>query len=174
MNDPIFEEAENLKPIKPDADLWGKIEDSLIEESQRKPGNIFLLAIKHKTWLSVAALLILSFSLLMISFYSTPNLDSKILSTTAVRKVELTEKSYVEAIELLEEQAESNMAQIDTELRFLYRDKLTTIETQITQCREAISKNPGNAHIRKYMLAALQDKKNTLNEIINIGIRSES
>jgi len=174
MDDPIFEEAKELKPIKPDISLWGKIEDSLIKESEAKQTNIFKLTFNHKTWLSAAAVLIISISLVSIYFYTSPNLDEKVLSASTILKVELTEKSYVQAIELLENQAENQMANIDTELMLLYRDKLTTIETQINQCREAIVKNPGNAHIRKYMLAALQDKKNTLNEIINIEPRSKS
>ncbi len=174
MDDNILEEAKNLKPIKPDADLWDKIETALILDSQPRKNNIFRLAIKHKSWLAAAAILLISFSVTALYFYSSPNLNSKILSAQAVVKVEIKEKSYVEAIELLEDQAENHMANIETELMLLYRDKLTTIETQINQCREAIVKNPGNAHIRKYMLAALQDKKSTLNEIINLDPRSQS
>ncbi len=174
MNDPIFDKAKQLQPIVPDDALWSKIEDDLIRESQQKRKNIFQMALAHKSWLSVAAVLIISFSYLAIYFNSAVNLDAKLLSTRAILKVELTEKNYMEAIALLEKRAENQLGQIDNELMFLYRDKLAMIDTQINQCREAISKNPGNAHIRKYMLAALQDKKHTLTEIINLEIRGDS
>ena len=42
MDDPIFEEAKQLKPIKPDADLWDKIEALLIKEDQAKNKNTLL------------------------------------------------------------------------------------------------------------------------------------
>jgi hypothetical protein len=58
------------------------------------------------------------------------------------------------------------MADMNLELMLLYRDRLETIDDQIEQCREALSENPGNAHIRRYMLAALQDKKQTLKELL--------
>ncbi len=48
----------------------------------------------------------------------------------------------------------------------LYRDKLAVIDGQIEKCQEALERNPGNAHIRRYFLAALQDKKQTLAEAL--------
>ena len=62
--------------------------------------------------------------------------------------------------------ARPQMADLDLELLFLYRDRLETIDEQIAQCKEALSSNSGNAHIRRYMLAAFQDKKDTLREIV--------
>ncbi|KAA3610180.1 MAG: hypothetical protein D8M58_06885 [Calditrichaeota bacterium] len=174
MEDQIFEEARNLKPIKPDNDLWDKIENTLIEETQPKPKNVFQFIKNHKMWLSIAAALLISFSMATLYFNASPNPDAKILSTNAMIKVEFTEKNYMKAIEQLEVEAKNQLANFDTELMLLYRDKLTTIETQINQCKEAIANNPGNAHIRKYMLAALQDKKNTLNEIINFDLEIKS
>lgn len=55
--------------------------------------------------------------------------------------------------------------QMDMELHLLYRDRLETIDRQITLCKNAIDLNPANAHIRKYMMMALKDKKETLKEI---------
>jgi len=45
-------------------------------------------------------------------------------------------------------------------------DKLAVIDGQIEKCQEALERNPGNAHIRRYFLAALQDKKQTLAEAL--------
>jgi len=48
----------------------------------------------------------------------------------------------------------------------LYRDKLAAIDAQIDKCREALDSNPGNAHIRQYLLAALQDKRQALADVL--------
>jgi len=58
------------------------------------------------------------------------------------------------------------MAELDLELMLLYRDRLEIIDQQIVECKEALSSNSGNAHIRRYMLAAFQEKKNTLRDIM--------
>jgi hypothetical protein len=51
----------------------------------------------------------------------------------------------------------------------LYRDRLETIDAQIARCQEALAENPSNAHIRRYLLAALQDKKETLRELAQLA-----
>jgi predicted metal-dependent hydrolase len=57
---------------------------------------------------------------------------------------------------------------LDLELEFLYRERLEVIDAQIAKCREAVAANPANAHIRRYLMAALQDKKETLAEVLNL------
>jgi hypothetical protein len=52
-------------------------------------------------------------------------------------------------------------------MMLLYRDKLETIDAQIERCKEALALNPASAHIRRYLLAALQDKKGTLAELLS-------
>lgn len=160
----IMHEAKTLNPIQPDTDLWGKIEARL--ESKAKPKNIFTLFGKHRIVFAAAAALFILASLSTF-YFLTPVNTSGILSQGAMLKVDISERNYLEAIEELEEEAQPILATLDTDLMLLYRDKLETIQTQIDRCREAINKNPGNAHIRRYMLAALQDKKETLKEIIN-------
>ena len=162
----IMQEAGQLQPLKPDLDLWGKIESTLIGESEKEKKNIYRIILGHKMWLSAAAVFIAIVTLSTFYFFSSGS--DKILSRGALVKVEFTEQNYMEAIEELEDEASPKMAKMDIDLMLLYRDKLETIETQISRCREAIKNNPGNSHIRRYMLAALQDKKETLKEIINI------
>jgi len=60
------------------------------------------------------------------------------------------------------------MAGLDLELDSLYRDRLGTIDAQIARCREALKSNPANAHIRRYLMAALRDKRETLTEVLNL------
>jgi hypothetical protein len=55
---------------------------------------------------------------------------------------------------------------MDIQMMSLYRDKLAVIDAQIGKCRDALDSNPGNAHIRRYLLAALQDKHQTLADML--------
>jgi len=159
-------DANLLPAFKPAASLWGKIENEIkANEKSKRKSTILKQVSKQKIWLRAAAILFVTFSITALYFTSNSGSEN-ILSSISLLKVELTERSHLSAIEDLEMQADSKMAEMGFELSFLYRDKLETINVQIAQCEEAINKNPGNAHIRRYMLAALQDKKETLNEII--------
>jgi len=166
FEDQIIQEASQLNPLKPDADLWDKVESSLQQNTKKDKTNIFQMTVKSKVWLSAAAVIVAVFSVSVFYFYSGGT--DKILSDGALVRIEFTEQSYIDAIEDLEDEVNPKMADMDIDLMLLYRDKLETIDTQINRCREAIKNNPGNAHIRRYMLAALQDKKETLKEILEI------
>lgn len=166
FEDQILKEAGQLSPFKPDSDQWEKIETQMNSEPIGRKSIIFSIILKHKTGLSVVAGFIVLLSMSAFYFFGTGS--DKILSNAALVKVEITEQNYLDAIDDLEIQASDKMASMDTDLMLLYRDKLETIDRQINHCREAIQTNPGNAHIRRYMLAALQDKKETLKEILDI------
>jgi hypothetical protein len=96
----------------------------------------------------------------------SPGTGSGLMADAALARVETEEREYAAAIHDLEAKAEPKLAEMDFSLMALYRDRLETIDAQIERCREAIGRNPWNAHIRKYMLAALQDKKETLGLIL--------
>ncbi len=96
----------------------------------------------------------------------SPGTGSGLMADAALARVETEEREYAAAIEALEAKAGPKLAEMDFSLMALYRDRLETIDAQIERCREAIDRNPWNAHIRKYMLAALQDKRNTLGMVL--------
>jgi len=91
---------------------------------------------------------------------------SGILAARALSKVESTEKEYLAAIAELEKTARAKLEAMDLQMVSLYRDKLAAIDAQIEKCREALASNPANAHIRRYLLAALQDKRQTLADVL--------
>ncbi|MCB9059429.1 MAG: hypothetical protein H6627_12730 [Calditrichae bacterium] len=161
--------ASVLEPFKPNDDLWSRIEDSLEKEKQPKAKQ---LRLNYKIWLVAASLFMAIVSSALILFFRSADTKTNILSAAALMKVEISERSYISAIDDLENQADSKLSALDTDLSLLYKDKLATIDTQIEHCRRAIQKNPGNAHIRRYMLAALRDKKETLTEIIDLKLGS--
>ena len=149
--------------------LWSRIEKALEEEAVKERGRAPLLA--RFLRLAPAAALILAAAGLALYFglkTRLPSSPSGILSSIALARVEQTEREYLEAIEALEEQTQPQMAGLDRELMFLYKDRLETVDAQIRRCREALESNPANAHIRRYLMAALHDKKETLAEVLNL------
>lgn len=175
------------KPIEA-PQLWSRIKKGLqaefsakspIEkEPKEKKGFLpdWLSSRRKSLWLVPASAVIMVCVALGIYFglkISRP--DSGLLARKALAKVEQKEQEYMEAIGELEKQALPRMADMDLELEFLYRDRLETIDAQIERCQEALSSNPANGHIRRYLMAALQDKKDTLTEVLNIRAeKSES
>jgi len=165
--------------------LWGRIEESLHKEKEEEKererlqgegdmsaaGAIRGRAFRFKFFpLLPAAAAILVAAGLGIYFglraLSTPP-SSGLLERQALAKIEKIEREHMKAIEELEKKALPRMASLDQEMMLLYRDKLETINSQIERCKEALASNPANAHIRHYLLAALQDKKGTLAELLS-------
>jgi len=149
--------------------LWSRIEKTLKEEEGLKQKDI-KSKISRQTILrwSFASLLVLVIMLGAFLILNPFKQESGLLAQKALAKVEKKERAYVEAIEELETMVLPNISSLDLELMLLYRDKLETINEQIEQCKEAIERNPANAHIRHYFFAALQDKKQTLAEILDL------
>jgi hypothetical protein len=166
FEDKIVQEAGRLQPLQADTALWKRIDNSIQAKNTSKGIHKLRTGSQSKIWLSAAAVIIAVFTFSV--FYIFSGGSEKILSDGALLRVEYTEQNYIAAIDQLEKEATPKMAALDLDLMLLYRDKLETIDQQIEQCRQAIKNNPGNAHIRRYMLAALQDKKETLQEILSI------
>jgi len=166
----ILSLAKNL-PLPPAAPLlWAKIENAL-RAGQRRHRPIWLSQFqeqKQMLW-RIAAVLLLAAGLGSYWLIKPPPSSPRLLEGAALEKVESKEREYVAAISELERTALPEMAKLDTDLMLLYRDRLETIEAQIARCKEALAENPSNAHIRRYLLAALQDKKETLRELLQLA-----
>lgn len=156
------EETSSLSPW-----LWTRIETQLSEEKAEQKSLRYARWMKAVPVLRVAAVLAIGIVVGVVFFGSPRDNASKLLGDSALKKVERSEQAYMEAIADLEEKVQPMMAQMDVELMLLYRDRLETIDSQIERCREALEENPANAHIRRYMLAALKDKKQTLRELLS-------
>jgi len=165
--------ARSLKqPVKAPF-LWGKIENTLREEKRIREST----PIKDYRWrlfpvLGFAILFLMIISIGLYFLLSQQAGEPRLLAEKALIKVEKKESEYLQAIVELEERVLPKMANLNLELMLLYRDRLETIDGQIESCKEALGKNPANAHIRRYLLAALQDKKETLNEILSLSNES--
>lgn len=147
--------------------LWARIESDLRNQRDFRIGRLWSLPAFR-----IAAILMLGFIFslsLMFGLRDDRNdLPSGLLAESVLKNVEVRQKAYENAITELEVVASTRLITLDQELMFLYRDRLEVIDEQIAQCREALATSPANAHIHRYLLAALQDKKETLMEIMNI------
>jgi hypothetical protein len=162
--------AKSLKPPVSNPLLWAKIENALrAEQQKRRPA--WLEAMQEHKWtlLRIAAVLLVAVGLGSYFLLKPKPSDSRLLAGTALEQVETKEHEYTAAIAELERVALPQMAKMDVDLMLLYRDRLETIDAQILRCKEALATNPANAHIRRYLLAALQDKKETLQELLKMS-----
>jgi hypothetical protein len=165
----IMAEAKSLRRPIETSHLWERIEKSLKSElkPELKPqGRRFIFQPFFALRYSVPFLFLVF--LLFFFLWNPLKHDSGLLTQRTLQKIEGKEMSYIEAIRELEKLALPKMPGLDLELMLLYRERLETIDEQIIMCKEAIEENPANAHIRRYMLAALQDKKQTLMELIEV------
>jgi len=159
--------------------LWSQIEESLRRENEKsqakivepatRPGSLRPFRFRLLPLIPAAAALLVAAGLgIYFSFKALSHPPSSgLLAREALAKVEKKEREYVEAIEHLEQKALPKMASLDLEMMLLYREKLETIDAQIERCQEALAANPANAHIRRYLLAALQDKKAALADLLS-------
>jgi len=159
-------EIDSLKTPISAPHLWERIEAMLRKEetvARSRPARFL------KKWFILVPASALVLAGIVLGFFFglkqrvTP---SGILAGEALQKIELKERQYVQAIDELEKKARPKMAAMELEMVSLYRDKLETIDAQIRRCRAALASNPANAHIRRYLLAALQDKRQTLAELL--------
>ncbi|MCD6115465.1 hypothetical protein J7K93_00480 [bacterium] len=141
--------------------LWPGVENAILKETKREQ---YVNIIRRVVSIAAVVLLVLGISWQIKFRYSISNSD--FLAESALKRVESLEAKYEQAIDDLEKQALPEMQSMDTDLAFLYKDKLETIDKQIRECKNAMRENPGNGRIRRYLLAALKDKKQTLSEMI--------
>lgn len=162
--------AKSLQPPVASLLLWAKIENTLrAEQQKRRPAWLEALHEHKWTLLRMAAVLLVTVGLGSYFLFKPKPSTSRLLAGAALEQVEKKEREYAAAIAELERVALPQMAKMDVDLMLLYRDRLETIEAQILRCKEALATNPANAHIRRYLLAALQDKKDTLKELVDLG-----
>ena len=146
--------------------LWTRI-DANLREAQVSTKKVRWTASFWLSWTKIAVSVAALFVILAGTYFLfRPGLsDSTLLTEAALRRVDKREWRYERSIEKLQERVLPQLPDMGLELMLLYRDRIETIDEQIQACKEALLENPGNTHIRKYMLAAFKDKRETLREI---------
>lgn len=168
LDEEIMSAAGSLRQHGEAPGLWSRIEEAIREDHKG-----FSLRWRLLKFVPAACVLTIILGLGVYIGLKIQAPSSGLLARKALARVEQKEQEYLRAIQDLEKQVIPKMADMDLNLVFLYRDRLETIDAQIEQCREALASNPANAHIRRYLMMALQDKKQTLAEILNPEYQKE-
>jgi uncharacterized membrane protein YvbJ len=172
QDEELLSAARQLK-IKVDTEsLWLKVESRLLQEVEqerrnRKMNQLSKRFLNMKSLALAATLMIALILVYVLVMMPSENSSTGLLSQRALEKVEQTERAYVAAIDEMEKKTGAKLAVMDIELALLYRDQLKAIDEQIRHCRDTLQTNPANNQVRRYLLAAFQDKKQTLREIIS-------
>jgi len=158
----IMKESMELNENLSIPDFWSTIEKDL----QRENPKVIKFNTTTKLILAAAATFLIITTIWMFNSFPKNTPTTRILSQRALEKVKVAEENYQEAIKDLELLAYHQLETTPGPLAQLYRNKLSLIERQIDNCKNALKTNPANSHIRAYLMAALQDKQKTLEEII--------
>ena len=166
-------EIDNFKTVIPSATLWSDVRVRLLKEKQAQVQSIFTSKIynvltnftRRPQWrLGFAAVLTVAIIIGLVNIQGGSK--ERFLSQSAIAQVDKKEREYAQAIAELENIVALELTSIENDLTLLYRDKLETIDAQIAQCKEALEIHPYSAHIRRYLLAAYREKKETLQEVL--------
>ncbi|MDH4197628.1 MAG: hypothetical protein OEW05_09495 [Candidatus Aminicenantes bacterium] len=180
LDDRLTRETASLRRPVGDAGLWDRIEARLVEEAGTVRGEVMkrtperarvtflsgFFRFARPAGVAAAALAAVGLAVWFLLLRPAPESPSGLMADAALARVETEEREYAAAIKELEAKAGPKLAEMDFSLMALYKDRLETIDAQIERCREAAAKNPWNAHVRTYMLAALRDKQDTLGRIL--------
>jgi len=161
IDEQLMASAANLNTNIRIPDQWPAIENEIHRIKSR---NKRLKLIRYS--LIAAASLLVIFTFFFQWSEPVDITQERILDRTALEYVKSAEETYLQALESLEARAENRLQNTDDQLTSLYKQKLDVIDQQIKRCRNALEYNPANAHIRRFLLAALETKQNTLYEII--------
>jgi hypothetical protein len=160
----ILKQSKNLNKNLEIPDLWPSIEENI----QAKKPVILKFKRSTKLLLAAAASFLVIITIWIFSTYEKEPVAERILSQKTLQKVQLAEEKYLDAINDLEDLALHQLENTTEPLAQLYRNKLSLIDRQIENCKNALETNPANSHIRQYLMAALQDKQKTLEEILEL------
>jgi len=178
--DETIEAAARELPVPTSAPgLWDRIEADLQNEQQAQEaepsarGTILTGIFSPRQFVAykIAALFLVAIGLSYLLFLRPVGQGPEprsLLTYDAFARVEAVEREYEAAIQQLELLADPILAEADTELLLLYRQRLETIDAQIQRCQEALAVDSGNAHIRRYLLTAFQDKQEALTELVTL------
>lgn len=153
--------------------LWDAIaaEIAAIEEAERRA------AARRRQWqtLAAAAVLVLAVaaSILVVRDRSPQDFPQppartagRLLSDEALAEVERAEDQYIAAIEALATKATRNAGTSPSPLLVNLRERLLVIDAAIADCRSEIERNRFNAHLRRQLLSIYQEKRRTLELIL--------
>jgi hypothetical protein len=169
--------AAELREYQENPALWARIETSLRQQQAAPaPRKSFWSSLDFWRHISSAwqmalvgamaiALAISSGYLYTHRAVSPADSGNKLLKTSALVEVERTERDYMSAIDKLAADASPQLS-ADTPLMASYREKLLVLDSAIADLRVQAGENPSNAHLRYQLLAMYQEKRQTLQDVL--------
>ncbi len=158
--------------------LWPRIHEGLTHQAVSPK----MFHVKHFEflrdfafhWQAVAAVLVLlaltasgAWLLLRRPFEPPPTTTaSPFLKSDALAEVERAEAAYIQAINKLAAEARPRIENPATPLLASYREKLLVVDAAISDLRAHVDENRSNAHLRAELTSLLQEKKETLEAIL--------
>lgn len=156
----LVRDMENI--FYPDV-LWNKIESSLVREDEKRRKDPGVQRIIY-TVLRTAAIVIITILTGIIIRKNYFPASTQLLSDKSIQQYIIKEKRYLRTIEDLEKNVQFTLNEDNIDEQFRYKEYLETMNSQIRDYHDALTKNPANAHIRNYLIKALRDKKQILKE----------
>jgi hypothetical protein len=170
--------AEELRDYRESPGLWPRIETALAQQAE--------ISLIRKSWLerlsfwrsvpmvwqtAMAGALVLLMAVTAGYVYlqsdrgmSDPN--SPLLKDRTLAEVERSERDYMKAIDKLAAEAKPQLDAPASPLMANYNEKLIMLDSAIDDLRMQAGHNPSNAHLRYQLLAMYQEKKVTLQDVL--------
>jgi hypothetical protein len=129
------------------------------------------------TWAAAAAVAIATAATLVllrdgavreISVTPPARAGERLLSDEALADVEQAEARYIAAIEALARKVSPAVNTPSSPLAANLRERLLVIDAAIADCRAEIERNRFNAHLRRQLLSIYQEKRQTLEQILEL------
>ena len=174
FDDELTKAARTLHREWESPELWPAIARAIAEEESPQRS-----ATRYRPWMAWAAaaavVLATTVTLLVLRdglVRETPTVQptratERLLSDEALADLEQAEVRYIAAIEALAAKVTAADAP-SSPLEANLRERLLIIDSAIAECRAAIERNRFNAHLRRQLLTIYQEKRQTLEQIVEL------
>jgi hypothetical protein len=139
--------------------LWPRIEAEMA--AARKTRKV----IPIWRWAAAAAAVIFMAAVLMQPWKAArPPRNSDFLTEDALRQVQQAEAVYAQSIDRLSKVAGASLEQSPAPLAAAYREKLTVLDSAISELKGNIAANRYNVYLQNQLASLYREKQNTLQE----------
>jgi hypothetical protein len=170
--------AQELRDYQESPALWSRIETALAQQAQQSViGRSWLerlafwrnVPMVWQTAMAGALALLMAVTAGYLYLQSGPgngDANSPLLKDRTLAEVERSERDYMKAIDKLAAEAKPQLDTPASPLMASYNEKLIMLDSAIDELRMQAGQNPSNAHLRYQLLAMYQEKKVTLQDVL--------
>ncbi|MCJ7582676.1 MAG: zf-HC2 domain-containing protein [Candidatus Aminicenantes bacterium] len=171
----IKADARGLVEFSPSGQTWFKIASGIKEKQNEvlRPTRLkqrrFVLSPSSFGWVVSAGLLLVIIvgAVTIVPKLTPPAANSQ---QYVVSKLEEAEHYYQKAIDALWEAVSAQEENFDPQLFAVFQKNLTIIDESITACKDAVISRPNNLDSRNYLLAAYQEKRALLENMMSVNV----